>query len=638
MREYRRFELHKGNKEKFWEIKRYDKNLYFREGNIKRKTGEKEPTVSREEKKDFRVAQLAYDKEIQRKLSFGYTEVQNASKPSEELDFQAIRLQSLDGNHTLDLSEAEAGKVLNYMIDRLVINRRSNLLNISKWERRTLHRTEYKSLSEIDPLGPDFPTHFDKWLTLSERDRSYNEEEVIPVFKFLDPQYWIITSKECLQIAQSIQGEIDKRRDVLNTSDKEASKYFQLKETWLNFNRTARVGGGYQIIPCSLQFHSTKHGHRFFMDVRSWNDIYNTLSTLKIWDNSAPAYQKKYASIEEHLQVEVLKQWDLDYEPEPLTSEIRSSVQDQLLTIADEINEAYRDILAVKKPALDHSGVVLIEHGFKWNATTLNKVTATLSQMSDEPFQETLLEFYEEHIYELAEMECEDGNLDSDTRNVINEILNDACHLLNHTHQNIHNTDENLLPTAEDETGNVMVLPTLDYAITTLKNLYPDIASYEFSEDEPAGQTYTHRPAGLDEELMTDWLHLLPDAGVCLQLLQDYLAFAKIQEELRTEYPSTRQFCQEYIAMELDVLKFQSELASKRRKALRQESKKPGKVFRYKLTELSEPWIITNAELNIIVEAMSKVKNQSDSIVKLQNFFNIAVDADGCTLLDARNN
>ena len=43
MRNYRRFELHKGNKEKFWEIRRYDKTLYFREGNIKRKTGEKAP-------------------------------------------------------------------------------------------------------------------------------------------------------------------------------------------------------------------------------------------------------------------------------------------------------------------------------------------------------------------------------------------------------------------------------------------------------------------------------------------------------------------------------------------------------------------------------------------------------------------
>ena len=142
----------------------------------------------------------------------------------------------------------------------------------------------------------------------------------------------------------------------------------------------------------------------------------------------------------------------------------------------------------------------------------------------------------------------------------------------------------------------------------------------------------------LIKELMTDWLHLLPDAGVCLQLLQDYLTFAQIQEELRTEYPSTRQFCEEYIAMELDVLRFQSELASKRRKALRAESSKAGKVLRYKLTELTEPWILTTNELNIIVEAIEKTKNQPESIATLQNFFKVATDSDGCTLLDARNN
>ena len=84
MRDYRRFELHKGNKEKFWEIKRYDKNLYFREGNIKRKAGEKDPTVKREEKKDFRQAQLSYDKEIQRKLGLGYVEVYNPTEPPED--------------------------------------------------------------------------------------------------------------------------------------------------------------------------------------------------------------------------------------------------------------------------------------------------------------------------------------------------------------------------------------------------------------------------------------------------------------------------------------------------------------------------------------------------------------------------
>ena len=49
-----RFELHKGNKENFGKSNAMI-NLVFREGNIKRKAGEKEPTVSREEKERLRV-------------------------------------------------------------------------------------------------------------------------------------------------------------------------------------------------------------------------------------------------------------------------------------------------------------------------------------------------------------------------------------------------------------------------------------------------------------------------------------------------------------------------------------------------------------------------------------------------------
>ena len=56
----------------------------------------------------------------------------------------------------------------------------------------------------------------------------------------------------------------------------------------------------------------------------------------------------------------------------------------------------------------------------------------------------------------------------------INEILNDACHLLNHTYQNIHNTDENLLPAVEDETE-TFGTTNLEHAIANTKNLYPNI-------------------------------------------------------------------------------------------------------------------------------------------------------------------
>ncbi len=637
MRDYRRFELHKGNKEKFWEIKRYDKTLYFKEGNIKRRAGEKDPAVKAEEKKDFRVAQLAYDKEIQRKLALGYLEVQRPSQPSEDVDFQAIRLESLDGNHVLELGEAEASKILNFMIDRLVLDRRAEILDISKWTRRTLHRSDFKSFDEIDPLSEDYRTFFDKWLSLSKRDRGLFEDERVALYKFTDPQYWIVSERECLYIAQSIQSEIDKRRAVLDESGKDASKYFQLKERWLDFHRASRAGGGYQVVPCSLQFHSTKHSHRFFMDTRNWNDIYNTLNSLDIWDRSAPAYQDAgFNAVEDHLIDDLLKNKELDTEPQSLPSDRRDSLISQLLIIADEINDAYRLLLKKKKNNKAHKDAVLMEHGFKWNTTNLKQLFATLDSMDEEVFLAQLSDFYDELVDELTENISEEV-MDEDVQEVINEILNDACHLLNHTHQNIHNTDENLLPTGEDESGDVLVLGTLEHVIAALEDLYPNIHDVEFTEDEAAGTTYTHRPTGLDDELMGDWLHLLTEASTCITLLKEFLQYANERAEIKEEYKSARQFALEYLEMELDMLSFQSELASLRRKALSAESDKPGSVMMYKITDLSEPWVLTSTELGLIIDAIYHTESVPGSVTKLMSFFNIAADADGCTLLNTIN-
>ena len=91
------------------------------------------------------------------------------------------------------------------MVDKLVFNKRANVLNIARWQRRALHGSDYRSLDEVDSLSEEYCTYFDKWLALSKRDRAYNEEDVIPLFKYTDPQYWIITESECQQIIQSIQ-------------------------------------------------------------------------------------------------------------------------------------------------------------------------------------------------------------------------------------------------------------------------------------------------------------------------------------------------------------------------------------------------------------------------------------------------
>ena len=199
MRHFRRFELHKGNKELFWEISRHDKELYIRTGKLKKKAGEKDPNPKREELKDFRVAQQEYDRLIQRKLGQGYVEVDKPSLPSQELQIQAIRLRSLDRNHSLALTEGEACALVNFMIEQEIVDKRVQPIDISKWEQRTLRRSDYNSLAEINPFSEDFITYHDKWRQSSIRSRAYNEDEMIPAFKFTDSSYWIVTEEECKQ-------------------------------------------------------------------------------------------------------------------------------------------------------------------------------------------------------------------------------------------------------------------------------------------------------------------------------------------------------------------------------------------------------------------------------------------------------
>ena len=629
MRNYRRFELHKGNKEKFWEIRRYDKTLYFREGNIKRKAGEKSPTTVPDEKKDFRQAQLAYDKEIQRKLALGYVEVDHASAPTEDILFQAIRLESLEGDHTLNLNEAEATKILNFMIDKEVINKRAAVLNISRWERRALHGSEYKSLSEIDALSADYCTLFDKWHKLSLRDRKYNEEANIPLFKYTDPQYWIVTPEECQQVIQSIQSELTKRRAVLNEQGKKSSPYFRLKEAWLEFHLVAAKSGGYQVVPCSLQFHSVKHSHSFFMDARNWNEVFSTLKNLEIWDQSQPSYiEGGFDSIEGQVLRSLVPGGDLNNTPITPDAADRENLIEQLLTIEDTINEAHG---ADKRPLLDG--------GFKWNKTNVSALIKVLENMTDTTVFETqLADYHDEEIGAAAELECQDGNIDADTQRVINEILNDACHLLNYAHGNIHNTEDLLFPISEDQTADVFDPDLLENVIEALQYLFPDILDFEVESEEQILNDYTYRPAGLDEELMATWEHLLPDSFDCVELLQGFLTFIQVEDALLEQYPTAKEFCLKYLKETAAAMHFNTKLQKARQSALRQESNALGQVLLYKFTDLSEPWVITTSELSYIIEAVDQAEEKHPTILALMKFFNTAASSDGCTLRHADSN
>lgn len=632
MRHFRRFELHKGNKELFWEISRHDKELYIRSGKLKKKPGEKDPHPKREELKDFRVAQLEYDKLIQRKLSQGYTEVDKPSLPSDDLKVQAVRLITLDKKHTLSLTEGEVYSLINYMIDQEVVNKRADIIDISKWERRILRRSDYRSIEEIDQFSQDYLTYFDLWRENSHRSRAYSEEEMIPSFKFTDPSYWIITKKECQKIVWAISSKIEKKKSNLKEKGNIASSVFKLRDAWLEFHKNAIESDGYEVVPGNIQLHTIKKGHHLFLDMRDWNEIFSNLQSLEIWDNSEPLYISNECESLYHFIIEqTIEQKGLEEELFALDDGIKHEITSQLLVLSDDINMKYQEMLAEKKPEEDHSEAVLFDHGFKWNATNLKKLHRVIAEMNSDIFDEELFDFHQEQLAGFIEIE----DLNQETSEIINEILNDACHLLNHSHQNIHNTTDLLMSIEEEVVTNVVEEDeTLQAVIRCLEDLYPNILEYEFSEETKAAEIYTSRPSSLDEELMSDWLHLLPEVKICLNLLKNKVQFDSNFSELLEHFPTAQSLILSYIEEESNYLAFQSDINRARKQALEDSSDEPGKVPSYKLLDLSEPWVITEGEVSTLLGALNQHFDSLPEVLRnFHAFLTLAEKNHGFTIL-----
>ena len=115
------------------------------------------------------------------------------------------------------------------------------------------------------------------------------------------------------------------------------------------------------------------------------------------------------------------------------------------------------------------------------------------------------------------------------------------------------------------------------------------------------------------------------------------MEFIQVEDALAEQYPTAKAFCLKYLRMAQSAMDFRSKLASSRRKTLRAESNTMGKVLLYKIIDLSEPWVLTPTELSIIVEAVYQAEERNPVLLSLMKFFNVAADAEGCTLLDANN-
>ena len=108
---------------------------------------------------------------------------------------------------------------------------------------------------------------------------------------------------------------------------------------------------------------------------------------------------------------------------------------------------------------------------------------------------------------------------------------------------------ENFSPSAEDQTRDVFDLDILEDVIGALQHLFPEVLNYEVTSEEQILKDYTYRPSGLDEELMESWVHLLPDAIDCLELLEGFMEFIQVEDALVEQYPTAKDFCLKYLRM-----------------------------------------------------------------------------------------
>ena len=186
----------------------------------------------------------------------------------------------------------------------------------------------------------------------------------------------------------------------------------------------------------------------------------------------------------------------------------------------------------------------------------------------------------------------------------------------------------------EDVVTNVFEDKKLHAIIRCLEDLYPNIKEFEFSEEDNAADIYTFRPSGLDEELMADWFHLLPEVNICLTLLENKVQFDSDFTELLEHFPTAQSLILSYIEEESNYLSFQSAINKARKKALEEGSDEPGKISSYKLLDLSEPWVITEGEVSILLTALN---TQFDSLPEvLSNFYSFLEAAEnnsGFTIL-----
>ena len=277
----RRFELKKGNKELFWEIWRTGGIITTNSGQLgKEDQGE-------EKDKDFenyRQAEVEFDRLIRARIQKGYVEVYENGSITLINDKREVFLLTLEKDECLYLSEDDFFKIFNWMVDPLfIVDKRVEVAELDKWTRRALRLCRFTDF-------PEDPDDFERFIT-TLRELTFNDRKktrdpnVIPGFKFTDPQFWIINSDECERIHRKASIVLNKRIKSRQNKNLPPTSKQVLYKKWLEFNNRASELGGYEVRPISHRFESTQGKHIFGIDDISFQSLLEWLDSCNFLDN-----------------------------------------------------------------------------------------------------------------------------------------------------------------------------------------------------------------------------------------------------------------------------------------------------------------------------------------------------------------
>ena len=277
----RRFELKKGNKELFWEIWRNGGTINTRSGQLIRE----EQGIDKEKKyESYQQAEVEFDRLIRARIQKGYAEVYKPSESTQINDKREVLLYTLTGNIIHYLNVDMFHKVFNWMVDPLfIVDKREPVASLEKWERRALRLCRFDDYPEDEQ---DFETFVNKLREITLDDRKKTRlKDVIPGYKFTDPQYWIINEEEAEIIFQKSSIILKKRMASRVQKGQEPTQKQLLFQEWLDFNQQAMKHGGYEVRPISHRFETNQGTATLGLDEHSFMKLSTWLQDMSIFDD-----------------------------------------------------------------------------------------------------------------------------------------------------------------------------------------------------------------------------------------------------------------------------------------------------------------------------------------------------------------